>query len=213
MEEKHTNSGGAAWAACEVGLSEFLMLERLAMHENAKSAFGEHCAFADIAPAWWEKRLTFSQAAEWCESLGVDFLELRNPKRRGDAEQYARAVEAFGKGLSLYGLIRAETIAKDRKRDKAKRRKWCQTVAFFATDCTVADVCEIVDRTPAQVMKELHDTWYDDFLLGCIDEIARDAYWRGVIVKPIEEIGEDPFGPVQFVELSWAGKQEAGDAE
>ena len=195
------------WPDHEVDMSDFLVLERLALHKEVDSPFGFQPGLVGLVPAWWEKGMRAEDAEAWCAKLGEDFHKINGVMRRGDERERARALEVFEKGLSLYGLTREQAIAKDWKKDKVEIRKWCQAVAFFATDCAIADLCEIVERTSAQVVKELHGNWYEDGSKRCIDEIALNAYAIGVLVKPFDA-GDDPFEPVKYVELSWAEKTE-----
>lgn len=66
------------------------------------------------------------------------------------------------KGLAQFGLTLAQARERYGKREKARYRKWAETVAFFATDCSFLDIANLVDRSVAQVVHEIHDTWYED---------------------------------------------------
>lgn len=188
-----------------VDMSDFLVLERLALHKEVDSPFGFQPGLVGLVPAWWEKGMKTEDAEAWCADLGEDFHKINGTMHRGDERERARALEVFEKGLSLYGLTRGEAVAKGQKKDKVEIRKWCQAVAFFATDCAIADLCEIIERTSAQVVEELHGSWYEDGSKRCIDEISLNAYAIGVLAKPFD-VGDDPFGPVEYVELSWSEK-------
>ena len=82
--------------------------------------------------------------------------------------------------LEQFGLTLAQARERYGKREKARYRKWAETVAFFATDCSFLDIANLVDRSVAQVVHEIHDTWYEDYMLGCIDYIASVAYHGGI---------------------------------
>lgn len=96
------------------------------------------------------------------------------------------------------------------KREKARYRKWAETVAFFATDCSFLDIANLVDRSVAQVVHEIHDTWYEDYMLGCIDYIASVAYHGGILLKPITTEKEIT-GHIGDTILSWCEKGQKDD--
>ena len=93
---------------------------------------------------------------------------------------------------------------------KARYRKWAETVAFFATDCSFLDIANLVDRSVAQVVHETHDTWYEDYMLGCIDYIASVAYHGGILLKPITTEKEIT-GHIGDTILSWCEKGQKDD--
>lgn len=98
----------------------------------------------------------------------------------------------------------------DWKREKARYRKWAETVAFFATDCSFLDIANLVDRSVGQVVHEIHDTWYEDYMLGCIDYIASVAYHGGILLKPITTEKEIT-GHIGDTILSWCEKGQKDD--
>ena len=144
-----------------------------------------------------------------------------------ETRSYERLVDALidfvetGDGLKerfLAGF--AACLAADRKlaqarerygkREKARYRKWAETVAFFATDCSFLDIANLVDRSVAQVVHEIHDTWYEDYMLGCIDYIASVAYHGGILLKPITTEKEIT-GHIGDTILSWCEKGQKDD--
>lgn len=66
-------------------------------------------------------------------------------------------------------------------------------VAFFATGCSFLDIAEVVDRSVAQVSKEIYDTWCEDYYIGCVDNIAKLAF-DGYLVREqgLDEDGVEP---------------------
>ena len=68
-----------------------------------------------------------------------------------------------------------------------------ETVAFFATGCSFLDIAEVVDRSVAQVSKEIYDTWCEDYYIGCVDNIAKLAF-DGYLVREqgLDEDGVEP---------------------
>lgn len=62
----------------------------------------------------------------------------------------------------------------------------------------------------AQVVHEIHDTWYEDYMLGCIDYIASVAYHGGILLKPITTEKEIT-GYIGDTILSWCEKGQKDD--
>lgn len=118
--------------------------------------------------------------------------------------------ECLQKGLAQFGLTLAQARERYGKREKARYRKWAETVAFFATDCSFLDIANLVDRSVAQVVHEIHDTWYEDYMLGCIDYIASVAYHGGILLKPITTEKEIT-GHIGDTILSWCEKGQKDD--
>ena len=67
------------------------------------------------------------------------------------------------------------------------------TVAFLATGCSFLDIAEVVDRSVAQVSKEIYDTWCKDYYIGCVDNICKLAF-DGYLVREqgLDEDGVEP---------------------
>lgn len=100
-----------------------------------------------------------------------------------------------------------DSFFKPRRRRKIR---CTETVAFFATDCSFLDIANLVDRSVAQVVHEIHDTWYEDYMLGCIDYIASVAYHGGILLKPITTEKEIT-GHIGDTILSWCEKGQKDD--
>ena len=81
---------------------------------------------------------------------------------------------------------------------------------LLATDCSFLDIANLVDRSVAQVLHEMHDTWYEDYMLGCIDNIASVAYHDGILLKPITTEREIT-GHIEDTKLSWYEKKQKDD--
>lgn len=62
-----------------------------------------------------------------------------------------------------------------------------------ATGCSFLDIAEVVDRSVAQVSKEIYDTWCEDYYIGCVDNIAKLAF-DGYLVREqgLDEDGVEP---------------------
>ena len=63
----------------------------------------------------------------------------------------------------------------------------------FATGCSFLDIAEVVDRSVAQVSKEIYDTWCKDYYIGCVDNICKLAF-DGYLVREqgLDEDGVEP---------------------
>lgn len=95
--------------------------------------------------------------------------------------------------LEQHGLTLERARARYGKRRVSEARKWAETVAFFATGCSFLDIAEVVDRSVAQVSKEIYDTWCEDYYIGCVDNIAKLAF-DGYLVREqgLDEDGVEP---------------------
>ena len=93
----------------------------------------------------------------------------------------------------FHSLTLERARARYGKRRVSEARKWAETVAFFATGCSFLDIAEVVDRSVAQVSKEIYDTWCEDYYIGCVDNIAKLAF-DGYLVREqgLDEDGVEP---------------------
>ena len=98
---------------------------------------------------------------------------------QGEGEKAERIIRT---SLEQHGLTLERARARYGKRRVSEARKWAETVAFFATGCSFLDIAEVVDRSVAQVSKEIYDTWCEDYYIGCVDNIAKLAF-DGYLVR------------------------------
>lgn len=152
----------------------------------------------------------FGDVLDFFDRHGETLIEKRAGSWHGDSTEVAKASECLQKGLAQFGLTLAQARERYGKREKARYRKWAETVAFFATDCSFLDIANLVDRSVAQVVHEIHDTWYEDYMLGCIDYIASVAYHGGILLKPITTEKEIT-GHIGDTILSWCEKGQKDD--
>lgn len=117
----------------------------------------------------------------------------------GDAGEGEKAARIIRASLEQHGLTLEQARARYGKRQVADARKWAETVAFFATGCSFLDLAEVVDRSVAQVSKEIYDTWCEDYYIGCIDDIAKWAF-DGYLVRE-QGLYEDGVEPGEVIEL------------
>lgn len=194
----------------EVGEGDFLLAERLAMHKGVESVFGFHVNCLGLGKPYWEKGVYLGDVLDFFDRHGETLIEKRAGSWHGDSTEVAKANECLQKGLAQFGLTLAQARERYGKREKARYRKWAETVAFFATDCSFLDIANLVDRSVAQVVREIHDTWYEDYMLGCIDYIASVAYHGGILLKPITTEKEIT-GHIGDTILSWCEKGQKDD--
>ena len=109
---------------------------------------------------------------------------------RSSSPTAARIIRA---SLEQHGLTLERARARYGKRRVSEARKWAETVAFFATGCSFLDIAEVVDRSVAQVSKEIYDTWCKDYYIGCVDNICKLAF-DGYLVREqgLDEDGVEP---------------------
>lgn len=112
---------------------------------------------------------------------------------RGDAGEDEKAARIIRASLEQHGLTLERARARYGKRRVSEARKWAETVAFFATGCSFLDIAEVVDRSVAQVSKEIYDTWCKDYYIGCVDNICKLAF-DGYLVREqgLDEDGVEP---------------------
>lgn len=170
----------------------------------------EYNPFVRHAPVNWEKGVYLGDVLDFFDRHGETLIEKRAGSWHGDSTEVAKASECLQKGLAQFGLTLAQARERYGKREKARYRKWAETVAFFATDCSFLDIANLVDRSVAQVVHEIHDTWYEDYMLGCIDYIASVAYHGGILLKPITTEKEIT-GHIGDTILSWCEKGQKDD--
>lgn len=142
----------------EVGEGDFLLAERLAMHKGVESVFGFHVNCLGLGKPYWEKGVYLGDVLDFFDRHGETLIEKRAGSWHGDSTEVAKASECLQKGLAQFGLTLAQARERYGKREKARYRKWAETVAFFATDCSFLDIANLVDRSVAQVVHEIHDT-------------------------------------------------------
>lgn len=195
---------------CEVGEGDFLLAERLAMHKGVESVFGFHVNCLGLGKPYWQKGVYLGDVLDFFDRHGETLIEKRAGSWHGDSTEVAKANECLQKGLAQFGLTLAQARERYGKREKARYRKWAETVAFFATDRSFLDIANLVDRSVAQVVHEIHDTWYEDYMLGCIDYIASVAYHGGILLKPITTEKEIT-GHIGDTILSWCEKGQKDD--
>lgn len=120
---------------CEVGEGDFLLAERLAMHKVVESVFGFHVNCLGLGKPYWEKGVYLGDVLDFFDRHGETLIEKRAGSWHGDSTEVAKASECLQKGLAQFGLTLAQARERYGKREKARYRKWAETVAFFATDC------------------------------------------------------------------------------
>ena len=158
---------------CEVGEGDFLLAERLAMHKGVESVFGFHVNCLGLGKPYWEKGVYLGDVLDFFDRHGETLIEKRAGSWHGDSTEVAKANECLQKGLAQFGLTLAQARERYGKREKARYRKWAETVAFFATDCSFLDIANLVDRSVAQVVHEIHDTWYEDYMLALRSDASK----------------------------------------
>lgn len=146
----------------EVGEGDFLLAERLAMHKGVESVFGFHVNCIGLGKPYWEKGVYLGDVLDFFDRHGETLIEKRAGSWHGDSTEVAKASECLQKGLAQFGLTLAQARERYGKREKARYRKWAETVAFFATDCSFLDIANLVDRSVAQVVHEIHFYYGDE---------------------------------------------------
>lgn len=161
----------------------YLLTMRLALQKEVDSPFGINSIYdlGDWCAPWWRKPVSYADLDAFFESHGCDWLRqsIGIGSWRGVAGEGEKAERIIRTSLEQHGLTLERARARYGKRRVSEARKWAETVAFFATGCSFLDIAEVVDRSVAQVSKEIYDTWCEDYYIGCVDNIAS---WRSTVI-------------------------------
>lgn len=173
--------GDLGTAAC------YLTVERLALQAGVESPFWDEASLlmGGCEEPWYKKPLTPRRLRLFLKRYGGSLAD--DAGRRGHAAfvfsdvMHLHGIPLGGgaDGLGALYVRRAESVA--------------MTVAFLATGCSFLDIAEVVDRSVAQVSKEIYDTWCEDYYIGCVDNIAKLAF-DGYLVREqgLDEDGVEP---------------------
>lgn len=163
--------------------------ETFASSDDLDEPWGDWCA------PWWRKPVSYADLDAFFESNGCGWLRqsIGIGSWRGDAGEDEKAARIIRASLEQHGLTLERARARYGKRRVSEARKWAETVAFFATGCSFLDIAEVVDRSVAQVSKEIYDTWCKDYYIGCVDNICKLAF-DGYLVREqgLDEDGVEP---------------------
>lgn len=158
----------------------YLLTMRLALQREVDSPFGINSIYdlGDWCAPWWRKPVSYADLDAFFESNGCGWLRqsIGIGSWRGDAGEDEKAARIIRASLEQHGLTLERARARYGKRRVSEARKWAETVAFFATGCSFLDIAEVVDRSVAQVSKEIYDTWCKDYYIGCVDNICKLAF-------------------------------------
>lgn len=181
----------------------YLLTMRLALQKEVDSPFGINSIYdlGDWCAPWWRKPVSYADLDAFFESHGCGWLRqsIGIGSWRGDVGEGEKAARIIRASLEQHGLTLEQARVRYGKRQGGDARKWAETVAFFATGCSFLDIAEVVDRSVAQVSKEIYDTWCEDCYIGCIDDIARLAF-DGYLVRE-QGLYEDGVEPGEVIEL------------
>lgn len=182
---------------------QYLLTMRLALQKEVESPFGDNCIYdlGDWCAPWWRKPVSYADLDAFFKSNGCSWLRqsVSIGSWRGDTGEGEQAARIIRASLEQHGLTLEQARARYGKRQVADARKWAETVAFFATGSSFLDIAEVVDRSVAQVSKEIYDTWCEDYYIGCIDVIARLAF-DGYLMRE-QGLYEDGAEPGEVIEL------------
>lgn len=162
----------------------YLLTMRLALQKEVDSPFGINSIYdlGDWCAPWWRKPVSYADLDAFFESHGCGWLRqsIGIGSWRGVAGEGEKAERIIRTSLEQHGLTLERARARYGKRRVSEARKWAETVAFFATGCSFLDIAEVVDRSVAQVSKEIYDTWCEDYYIGCVDTTSPS--WRSTVI-------------------------------
>lgn len=173
--------GDLGTAAC------YLMVERLALQAGVESPFWDEASLlmGGCEEPWYKKPLTPCRLRLFLKQYGGSLLD--------DEEQRGHAASVFSDVMRLHGIPLGDGADDLGALYVRRAESVAMTVAFLATGCSFLDIAEVVDRSVAQVSKEIYDTWCKDYYIGCVDNICKLAF-DGYLVREqgLDEDGVEP---------------------
>lgn len=112
---------------------------------------------------------------------------------RGDAGEDEKAARIIRASLEQHGLTLERHVPVTARGASAKLGNGLRPWFSSPPGCSFLDIAEVVDRSVAQVSKEIYDTWCKDYYIGCVDNICKLAF-DGYLVREqgLDEDGVEP---------------------
>ena len=177
----------------------YLLTMRLALQREVDSPFGINSIYdlGDWCAPWWRKPVSYADLDAFFESNGCGWLRqsIGIGSWRGDAGEDEKAARIIRASLEQHGLASPPNghVPVTARGASAKLGNGLRPWLSSPPGARSLDIAEVVDRSVAQVSKEIYDTWCKDYYIGCVDNICKLAF-DGYLVREqgLDEDGVEP---------------------
>lgn len=183
--------------------TRYILTERLALHRNVESPYSD-------CPPWMHGLpravLGSKLALRWrvrrfFKRFGCGWLTCGKTWRSCRREQ-KRAEEVYHTVLMRYGIVHGRKRFGIGRLYAERAAAVAETVAFFATSCSPADIANIVGGSVADNVSRIYAAWKsDDGFLDCMSYAAHHGFVR-TDMSAICELDEPG---ASGIPLRWAG--------
>lgn len=167
-----------------VGKREALLADRLRLHKGYRYTEVEIFSKGDftLGTNWFEGEVTVGDVAEFFQRSGDTLYDKLGAgwSWRGAKGEIERARECLEKVLAVRGTTLEEVRTARGRRLLSQDRRMAETMAFLLTDCTFADIAELIGGVPGRVENEVFETYYAASNWN-IDEDVQKALHTGII--------------------------------
>ena len=167
-----------------VGKREALLADRLRLHKGYRYTEVEIFSKGDftLGTNWFEGEVTVGDVAEFFQRSGDTLYDKLGAgwSWRGATGEIERARECLEKVLAVRGTTLEEVRTARGRRLLSQDRMMAETMAFLLTDCTFADIAELIGGVPGRVENEVFETYYAASNWN-IDEDVQKALHTGII--------------------------------
>ena len=167
-----------------VGKREALLADRLRLHKGYRYTEVEIFSKGDftLGTNWFEDEVTVGDVAEFFQRSGDTLYDKLGAgwSWRGATGEIERARECLEKVLAVRGTTLEEVRTARGRRLLSQDRMMAETMAFLLTDCTFADIAELIGGVPGRVENEVFETYYAASNWN-IDEDVQKALHTGII--------------------------------
>lgn len=147
-----------------VGKREALLADRLRLHKGYRHAGVKIFSKGDfmLGMNWFEGEVTVGDVAEFFQRSGDTLYDKLGAgwSWRGAKGEIERARECLEKVLAVRGTTLEEVRTARGRRLLSQDRRMAETMAFLLTDCTFADIAELIGGVPGRVENEVFETYY-----------------------------------------------------
>lgn len=201
-----------------VGKREALLADRLRLHKGYRHTGVKIFSKGDftLGMNWFEGEVTVGDVAEFFQRSGDTLYDKLGAgwSWRGAEGEIERARECLEKVLAVRGTTLEEVRTARGRRVLSQDRRMAETMAFLLTDCTFADIAELIGGVPGRVENEVFETYYAASNWN-IDEDVQKALHTGIVYyawdvgNPNRPPCLPPVLKARERKLSWLGDETA----
>ena len=205
-----------------VGKREALLADRLRLHKGYRYTEVEIFSKGDftLGTNWFEGEVTVGDVAEFFQRSGDTLYDKLGAgwSWRGAEGEMERARECLEKVLAVRGTTLEEVRTARGRRLLSQDRRMAETMAFLLTDCTFADIAELIGGVPGRVENEVFETYYAASNWN-IDGDVQKALHTGIVYyawdvgNPNRPLCLPPVLKARERKLSWLGDASIRDGE